>query len=133
MNYAEKLKDPRWQKKRLEVFQRDDFTCRYCQDKNTTLHVHHMEYAGNPWDVDINKLITLCEDCHTLIESDDIPGVVIGCIKVRTKTGLFITVIIEDGERFALMYDISIDGVRAKFAMDAKTVHQLNNIINNKT
>jgi hypothetical protein len=25
MKYAEKLKDPRWQKKRLEVFQRDDF------------------------------------------------------------------------------------------------------------
>lgn len=66
MTYAEKLKDPRWQKKRLEVMQRDEFMCKYCYDNTTTLHVHHKYYVyGNdPWDYDSKHLITLCADCH---------------------------------------------------------------------
>lgn len=64
--YSEKLKDPRWQKKRLEILQRDEFMCQHCYDKNNTLHVHHKCYnAGKePWDIESEKLITLCEDCH---------------------------------------------------------------------
>ena len=34
MGYSEKLKDPRWQKKRLEILERDNFRCQYCGDKN---------------------------------------------------------------------------------------------------
>ena len=63
--YAEKLKDPRWQKKRLMIFERDGFTCRNCQSKKKTLHVHHLWYVGgNPWDAPMDALITLCGDCH---------------------------------------------------------------------
>lgn len=69
MTYSEKLKDPRWQKKRLKVLQRDKFSCQYCYDKETTLHVHHMVYKNNPWDVSLNNLITLCKNCHSLVES----------------------------------------------------------------
>jgi 5-methylcytosine-specific restriction endonuclease McrA len=29
--YSEKLRDPRWQKKRLEIFQRDNFICQNCK------------------------------------------------------------------------------------------------------
>lgn len=49
---------------------RDKFTCRKCGDTETQLHVHHIEYSesGNPWDVQNNKLITVCEDCHKEIE-----------------------------------------------------------------
>lgn len=44
--YLEKLKDPRWQKRRLEIFQRDEFTCQVCFDTESTLHVHqHMVSA----------------------------------------------------------------------------------------
>lgn len=68
MTYSEKLKDPRWQKKRLQILNRDNWTCQKCLDKETTLHVHHLEYNGNPWEVDNNKLITLCDDCHDIIE-----------------------------------------------------------------
>lgn len=65
MTYAEKLKDPRWQKKRLKIMQRDKFECWYCGDKESTLHVHHEEYIGdNPWDTPNKHLLTLCEDCH---------------------------------------------------------------------
>lgn len=64
-DYSKKLKDPRWQRKRLEVLQRDGWTCQSCRSKTTTLHVHHKEYRrGDPWDVPLTCLITLCEVCH---------------------------------------------------------------------
>lgn len=39
--YAEKLKDPRWQKKRLERMDKDQWTCRECGSTTTTLSVHN--------------------------------------------------------------------------------------------
>jgi hypothetical protein len=70
INYSEKLKDPRWQKKRLEIMQRDDFTCQFCQDKETTLNIHHKRYIAKkePWEYNSESLITLCEDCHLIME-----------------------------------------------------------------
>lgn len=64
--YSEILKDPRWQKKRLEILQRDGWACSYCEDKTQTLVVHHKDYFPNkdPWDYPDNLLITLCENCH---------------------------------------------------------------------
>lgn len=64
--YLEKLKDPRWQKKRLEVFERDDWACKSCHSKEKTLHVHHIFYQANnePWDYPLFALMTLCLDCH---------------------------------------------------------------------
>lgn len=66
--YSEKLQDPRWQRKRLEVFSRDDFKCCLCQDDKTTLHVHHEEYNGEPWEAPIDRLKTLCAECHFSVE-----------------------------------------------------------------
>jgi hypothetical protein len=66
--YSEKLKDPRWQRKRLKIMQRDDFTCTLCGDSKSTLNVHHWEYKGEPWDVDNDNLSTVCVTCHELIE-----------------------------------------------------------------
>ena len=65
-SYAAKYKDPRWQKKRLDIFQRDNWTCRSCNTKETTLHVHHMAYrpGADPWDYPDHMLMTRCEDCH---------------------------------------------------------------------
>lgn len=65
MRYREKLKDPRWQKKRLEIFNRDNFTCQHCKAKNISLQVHHKAYREvEPWDYPDHYLVTLCEDCH---------------------------------------------------------------------
>jgi len=66
MNYLEKLKDPMWQKKRLEIFKRDGWVCKYCGDINSTLHVHHLRYRSNidPWEYSNDDLKTLCEYCH---------------------------------------------------------------------
>lgn len=64
--YSEQLKDPRWQKKRLEIMQRDEFFCHSCSDNQGTLNVHHLSYKKNYnlWDYDNSDLITLCEFCH---------------------------------------------------------------------
>ena len=65
MKYSEKLRDPRWQKKRLEILERDNWTCRVCLGKENTLHVHHIDYfRGDPWETPANLLVTLCEECH---------------------------------------------------------------------
>lgn len=68
MTYSEKLKDPRWQKKRLLVLERDNWTCRHCGDKSTELQVHHLKYNGNPWDAKSEDLITVCKVCHAVEE-----------------------------------------------------------------
>ena len=64
--YLEKLKDPRWQKKRLEILDRDHWQCKACADKEKTLNVHHIFYLPNtePWEIPSGLLITLCENCH---------------------------------------------------------------------
>jgi hypothetical protein len=69
-SYAEKLKDPRWQRKRLEIMERDKFTCQHCRDETRTLNVHHKHYKkrADPWDYEDGLLITLCESCHELLE-----------------------------------------------------------------
>jgi hypothetical protein len=64
--YSEKLRDPRWQRRRLEVMERDDFKCKKCGSAEETLHVHHLAYKKGlqPWDHDSRYLLTLCKRCH---------------------------------------------------------------------
>ena len=64
MKYSEKLKDPKWQKRRLEILSRDDFRCLECGRNDLTLHVHHRMYFDNPWDAPDWALETKCEECH---------------------------------------------------------------------
>jgi hypothetical protein len=68
--YSEKLKHPLWQKKRLEILERDKWTCLLCGDKETTLHVHHKKYKPNtdPWNYQDSNFVTLCEHCHYEVE-----------------------------------------------------------------
>ena len=70
MAYSEKLKDPRWQKKRLEILERDSWSCQICGDSESTLHVHHYKYENDPWEVDNIYLKTLCESCHEMEHHD---------------------------------------------------------------
>ena len=63
--YQQFLKDGRWQRRRLEIMERDGFKCCDCGTSDD-LHVHHIQYiAGRkPWEYDDEDLITLCEKCH---------------------------------------------------------------------
>lgn len=65
MTYSEKLRDPRWQKKRLQIFERDNWTCIFCGSKDKNLQVHHAIYRrADPWDYPDYVYQTLCADCH---------------------------------------------------------------------
>lgn len=63
--YAQKLQDPRWQQKRLLVFNRDNWKCIECGNEKLQLEVHHESYIGDPWDAPIETLTTLCNKCHS--------------------------------------------------------------------
>ena len=65
-NYSQLLRDPRWQRKRLEILKRDNWACQGCGDTTNTLHVHHLRYlvGFSPWEYDGADLLTLCIDCH---------------------------------------------------------------------
>jgi hypothetical protein len=71
MTYSDLLRDPRWQRRRLEIFQRDNWTCQECGSKNNTLHVHHKCYLPDisPWEYIGELLITMCKECHEIEQS----------------------------------------------------------------
>ncbi len=75
--YADKLKDPRWQRRRLEIMQRDNFRCVKCGDDKNTLQVHHKEYIMDcdPWRYDDDYLSTLCMHCHQEITDFKVSGI----------------------------------------------------------
>jgi len=76
MIYLKKLKNPRWQRKRLEIFQRDKWTCQECGSTSNCLHVHHRFYEPDrdPCDCEDENLITLCGGCHCLEHRRAAPG-----------------------------------------------------------
>ena len=73
MTYSDKLKSPKWQKKRLEILNRDGFKCKMCGSEDDQLHVHHIIYEDglDPWGYANNKLITICDFHHKLIHEKD--------------------------------------------------------------
>lgn len=60
--------DPRWQKKRLDIMNRDKFKCLECGSDSKQLNVHHRWYvAGRKvWEYPDLALMTLCEECHQI-------------------------------------------------------------------
>lgn len=64
--YWQKLQDPRWQKRRLEVLERGGFTCLCCGATDKKLEVHHAYYISGrePWNYPDAALVCVCSDCH---------------------------------------------------------------------
>jgi len=66
--YAEKFKDPRWQKMRLKVFEKAGWRCQNCDPdvEDRELHLHHgyYEWGIEPWDLPEDTLWCLCDECH---------------------------------------------------------------------
>lgn len=65
-DYATKLKSPLWQRRRLEIMQRDSFKCKRCGNDHLELQIHHKDYwpGRRPWEYPDGDLITLCVRCH---------------------------------------------------------------------
>lgn len=105
MNYSKKLKDPRWQKKRLKILERDNFKCADCEDEDSTLNIHHIAYHKEPWDCPDELLITLCENCHEE-ETREIKRTASQLIKLMKEAGLratnFIDIAFEYSEKSKL-------------------------------
>ena len=77
MDYNDKLRDPRWQKRRLEIMERDNFTCQICGsglNDGEPLNVHHKKYINGKeiWEYSDGMLITLCEKCHKKVHDGEI-------------------------------------------------------------
>lgn len=82
--------DPRWQKLRLQVMDRDNWMCVACGDSKATLHVHHKRYCGCIWDSPPEDLQTLCNGCHMGLGPHPKAGIwyeVIGDIKRDVLVG----------------------------------------------
>lgn len=69
LTYAQKLRHPKWQKRRLEILSRDGWRCVFCHDPDINLNVDHKRYAKGrePWEYPDEDLQTLCEVCHERI------------------------------------------------------------------
>lgn len=65
-DYKSQLRDPRWQKTRLQIFDRDGYVCRCCGRGDQELHAHHLFYrkGAAPWEYALEELVTLCDSCH---------------------------------------------------------------------
>lgn len=66
MNYAQQIKHPLWQKKRLEVLELHGWKCQECTAKEEELHVHHPFYRRGAmiWEYEKTELECLCHRCH---------------------------------------------------------------------
>ena len=66
--WSSAFRDSRWQRKRLEIMERDKWTCQSCgaSGDGVTLNVHHAYYVSGkaPWEYDDESLTTWCETCH---------------------------------------------------------------------
>jgi uncharacterized CHY-type Zn-finger protein len=71
--YSELLKSPHWQKKRLQILNRDGWKCRLCKADDKTLHVHHLRYqhGAKPWEYENDDLVSLCDGCHESFTKED--------------------------------------------------------------
>ena len=75
---ARELRDTAaWRKMSIMIRERDGYVCRLCLSKgflnNKDLSVHHIIPVTENSDLslDENNLITLCRQCHDLVESDE--------------------------------------------------------------
>lgn len=72
MTYKEQMKSPKWQKKRLEIMQRDNFKCTICGNDKDQLHIHHLYYRPGfkIFDYENESLVTVCNKCHEKLTHD---------------------------------------------------------------
>jgi 5-methylcytosine-specific restriction endonuclease McrA len=72
LSYKEQIKHPNWQRKRLHIFQRDNFACTVCGNTEHQLQVHHLYYLPETliWEYDDECYKTVCPKCHNLLNKE---------------------------------------------------------------
>lgn len=133
MTYLEKLRDPRWQKKRLEILNRDDFRCTVCGDTETELHIHHEEYSGDPWDASTDKLRSLCKYCHKVAEfhKKDYANCIISIKSISNLGDIVINSVFTDTQnKFFITVDLIInDDIVSVITIKENTLNQIINLL----
>jgi hypothetical protein len=129
--YSELLTDPRWQKKRLEILERDKWTCQFCGDIETTLHVHHKEYlrGKKPWEYEDANFQTLCKNCHTITEDSKTHIVIYSIFAVRyskESVSFFVAAKhIDSGEGVISVYNKAGDSVTLDHVITTEVMKKL--------
>ncbi len=105
MDYVEKLKDPRWQKRRLEMLEKASWKCEICMDDKNTLHVHHLSYRDRqePWEYDDGELVVLCHECHEIIHGKYLVSL-FSALKALANRTQVSTIINMDDDKTRLKY-----------------------------
>ena len=67
--YKRYLKSPVWREKRKQVLERDKHRCTCCNTEDDVLDIHHKHYK-NIGKEHLSDLITLCRNCHRVVESE---------------------------------------------------------------
>jgi 5-methylcytosine-specific restriction endonuclease McrA len=72
LSYEDQLKTDEWKNKRLDIVERDNYTCYLCGYHGLLVNVHHLRYIRGKmaWEYPDNLLITLCRGCHKTVHSD---------------------------------------------------------------
>ncbi len=130
-SYSEKLRDPRWQKKRLEILNRDDWTCKFCKSKEIEFHVHHETYIKRrePWDYPDENFTSLCKDCHLVVENfkSERKVKILSIAYFNKRTGL--AVVADDKDLYICDYDGS--NVTMIFHFTVETFEKLHSLYTN--
>lgn len=81
MTYSEKLRHPLWQKKRLNILERDNWKCQFCSCDTRNLQVHHVLYKKrDPWDYPDYLYQTLCDKCHA--ERQELTDKIVDAVRI---------------------------------------------------
>lgn len=122
--YSQQLQHPKWQKKRLEILKRDKFRCKMCSDKETQLQIHHLKYSGKPWEAKNEDLISLCSQCHMIVEHyKKWNHEIIKCCKIEGTSRMYCKskenyfAVVFDKERKKILSDLFIYPDQIKFAL----------------
>lgn len=96
-SYSDKLKDPKWQRKRLVIYGRDNFTCQLCNDDKTELAAHHKLYINglDPWEYEDDLIVTVCKDCHNYLYKKGFDQYPFRIIKKRLIDGPLVLIVID--------------------------------------
>lgn len=66
--YQRKLRDPKWQRRRLDILQSANWKCQEptCLSPELNLQIHHLYYVRErePWEYPDEAFLCLCENCH---------------------------------------------------------------------
>lgn len=113
MTYSQKLRDPRWQKKRLLILERDGWKCCACDRGDINLQVHHLYYAKkDPWEYPDTAYQTLCEDCHSIRQQALDERIQELRMALGRTTNRELEVMLKRIVDFAHMPDIGLPGVK---------------------